>query len=453
MADQAHLLKNWKGMLEKNDFYISEEMVQAENLPSNVIKKEHFEAVEKFQNSSVWKPAPKLKTKVDKHYGKMKVGPARHFWSYKTSQAIRLMVNVYGYPKEMLTTAWFVDKICRWYDLCCSRNPTTCLSRNDEDKYNEAIAQLQGIVALMKNLQIINKFDGSRSWKPVQSGTILTTLSILDLQEIMLDSGLQYVTTAHFSSDCIENLFSSVRAVNPIPSARDFKHISKKICLCQFLKEVKSSSYNYDNSDFLAEFLDNTELKKVKDDSNEIEFVLEFVSNIENHPKLNSLDKNCLYYVLGYIISRIEKYDRHCEKCLSFLKVNSSSYVNEDINKFIIIADYNGNCLTHCDPTIFENVILPVDSAIRNLEESHFDSNKNDLALKIKKASDVLTEKINFPNCHKIKDRLLNRFIKFRLIVLGQQLKSRLEEKNENKKHSKCGSKSVGMRNAVKNVK
>ena len=358
MADPSHLLKNWKGMLQNNDIIISEEFQKAYNLPSNKVTLDHFKAVTDYQATSILQPAPKLSTDTQSHYGKMKVSPAMHFWSHKTSQAMRFMVSAQSYPEELLTSAWFVEKICKWFSLVCSRKPVESLSLFDEQKYEENIGFLLEFVELMKQIQIINKKDKKVAWKPVQTGSILTTLSILDVHKILLEAGLKFVITAHLGSDSMENIFSMARSVasNPTPTARDMKYILRHISFSQFLLEVKSSSYNYDDGgDFLVEFLDKTAVKEIEQElcNVEDEFIPQFISNLHLAPQLSLLEKNCLYWVSGYIISRIQRYDHHCETCISQLKVNSSHYVNDEINKLVTIGDYNGDCLIHCCPLYF----------------------------------------------------------------------------------------------------
>ena len=88
---------------------------------------------------------------------------------------------------------------------------------------------------------------------------------------------------------------------------------------------------------------------------------------------------------------------------------------------------------------------------IRNIPEKDFVGNRNNLATKIKKGSDSLTKEINLHTCHGIKDRLISRFIKFRLNILAKQMTKKLEEKRVNR--PKCGSKEIGMRDAVKHFK
>ena len=52
---------------------------------------------------------------------------------------------------------------------------------------------------------------GKPDWKPVQTGVILSSASILGLAEDLLQP-TNFLLTSRFTQDCLENLFSCVRA-------------------------------------------------------------------------------------------------------------------------------------------------------------------------------------------------------------------------------------------------
>src|SRR5688572_29064402 len=104
--------------------------------------------------------------------------------------------------------------------LVSSRRRVTALSLKDPVQYRKAMDFLRSIIHLFETLSIGNK----GAWKPVQTGIILTTQSIINVTENLLASGYQFILTSRLTSDCIENLFSCVRTKNAVPSPLEFKN-------------------------------------------------------------------------------------------------------------------------------------------------------------------------------------------------------------------------------------
>ena len=114
---------------------------------------------------------------------------------------------------------------------------------------------MHSVVDLFKNLKIGERGD----WKPVQTGVIMSTTSILEIQEELLNDGFKSLLTSRFTQGCLENLFSMVRLKNPIPSSLSFKYALKIISISQFMKPLATqSSYQEDDRDFAVVFLDQS---------------------------------------------------------------------------------------------------------------------------------------------------------------------------------------------------
>ena len=104
----------------------------------------------------------------------------------------------------MLTTAWFIEKTRRWFDLCSSRCFKTALSLKKEEKYNEAISFLKDYISLIQRIKIGEKGH----WKPIQTGIALSTTSIIEIAERLLKvEGFEFFLTSRLSQDKLENLF------------------------------------------------------------------------------------------------------------------------------------------------------------------------------------------------------------------------------------------------------
>ena len=102
------------------------------------------------------KPAPRLRQEdiSPKHFKKMDTGSALHVFSYDTSAALRNLVQKKGFSKDLLTTAWFIEKTKRWFDLCSSRCQKTALSLAKPEKYSEAVNFLNEYVKIIREVKI-----------------------------------------------------------------------------------------------------------------------------------------------------------------------------------------------------------------------------------------------------------------------------------------------------------
>ena len=148
----------------------------------------------------------------------MKVSGALNFFSNSVKAGLHYLVECEGYSKDLLTTAWFIGMINKWFDLMSSRHPIMALSNVNESCYKQAILHLEQVIRVFHEIRI----GVNAKWKPVQTGVILSTTSILNLQSNYLAKGHRFLLTSRFTQDCLENLFSSIRLKNPVPTALDF---------------------------------------------------------------------------------------------------------------------------------------------------------------------------------------------------------------------------------------
>jgi len=144
----------------------------------------------------------------------MKVSKAANIVSTDVSASLQFLVDHENYHSSFKTTAWFIQQVAKWFTLMTSRNPVVALSKFNLEKYNETIQFLHNFMDMFKNIKI-----GSGTWKPCQTGVLLATKSIIDLQNIFLnEKSYKFLLTGIFSQDCLENLFSCIRSVQPIPN-------------------------------------------------------------------------------------------------------------------------------------------------------------------------------------------------------------------------------------------
>merc|ERR1719411_341638 len=89
-------------------------------------------------------------------------------------------------------------------------------------------------------------------WQPTQTGIILSTTAILELQERLLSEGLPFILTSRFSQDKLENLFSQIRRRRATPTPFEFRNALKIVTIAQFLYKPKGGSYEEDDGVYIA---------------------------------------------------------------------------------------------------------------------------------------------------------------------------------------------------------
>ena len=136
---------------------------------------------------------------------------------------------------------------------------------------------------------------GNGVWKPIQTGIILATNNVISLSERILREGVAFLLTSRLTQDCLENLFSTVRKGNPIPTAIEFQKHLKIITIAQYLRTPKSGSYLDDDSTYLADYLEKVPAAEpVPESADAIVVIAEKEDEELGLPELNSL-----YYLAG----------------------------------------------------------------------------------------------------------------------------------------------------------
>lgn len=65
--------------------------------------------------------------------------------------------------------------------LMTSRSPVVAISKFNPEKYSSTILFLKNFIKLFRNIKI------GKSWKPCQTGVVLATEFLLNLQELYLN--------------------------------------------------------------------------------------------------------------------------------------------------------------------------------------------------------------------------------------------------------------------------
>jgi hypothetical protein len=276
LADGPHLLKNIKNCLVQNkSIQLSPYFVEKYKLPSNLVKIEHIKTFCIEEETVDLKFAPKLSVDLlnTGHFNKVKVSHALNVLNWDVSCGMRLAAESTE-DKSSLTTAFFIDMVSKWFKLISSRTTTLALSKFNLRVYQETLLFLDEFITLFSSLQVAPDKNGKALWKPIQTGVILTTKSILDLQNLFLnEKKYSFLLTSRFSQDCLENVFSQIRSRHPVPTAIQFKQDLKLLSVFQYLDMPfnNNTNYEYDEGAPLTGFLNYIRMNQNKKNYNDNE--------------------------------------------------------------------------------------------------------------------------------------------------------------------------------------
>ena len=96
------------------------------------------------------------------------------------------------------------------------------------------------MLELVSNMFFVNR-NGNLSRKPFQAGIIVGIKSVKALYRELMDEGADFFLTSRVNQDCIENLFSCVRAMggsNSHPSPVETINRIRKALVCKNLDFV-----------------------------------------------------------------------------------------------------------------------------------------------------------------------------------------------------------------------
>ena len=441
MADVPHLVKNLRSMLCKHDITLSQAVVEKFCLPSDTVSIKPLEALANFQGDLDLKLAPKFHMGLlhPKHFNKMKVSHAMNVFSMATASGLNFLVEQENFPAAFKTTAWFILQVNHWFDLMSSRHPVLALSKEKPEKFEEAVKFLSHFAEMIGSC----KFGVKGDWKPVQSGIRLSTQSILQLCEDVLSSS-PFLLTSRFTQDCLENLFSSIRFKNPVPTPLELKRALKLISVGQFLKAASTGGYKVDDSEYLADFLSvHPVVSSPEEEFHEV-VICEFTSS----PALSVAEEASLYYLAGYCVQSLNKQHQLCPICLCTAQLEATVDL-ASISSLTCLKEYRQHALFHCSVDVFF-VCRAVEHVIRQLQPSlgnRLQISKSSILNNCENSPDIVAT--SFPECHDFKAKLLAKFVNVRLQIICKQLRT---DQRKCQQGFGLGSRSTAMREFVKKV-
>ena len=215
-------------------------------------------------------------------------------------------------------------------------------------------------------------------------------------------------------------MFSQLRRRQSRPSALHAKDNLKILTMSQYMTDIRNTSYNWDARDWLVGFSDqlNAAAQYRYDEAfpsrpsnngsmlkqDEDEALVEMCSSLCNRTS----EQNVVYYLAGMVVEQISQRVA-CEICIP--SCLSQNRLAEDILFFAELKDYTGTALTYVNTDTF-NFFLEL-GEIFKLNFGRVNSNLENHFLSL--MSNVPASHI--PDCHSVKEKLMKRFIQFRLKI------------------------------------
>lgn len=411
------------------------EIINAFGLFSSVVSLSHIRKLIDIQENSVFKVAPSLTHKhvSPKQYEKMKVNIAAQLLSHSTASALRYAVHENLLPAAALTTAWFLELVNNWFDAANAR-------RRCEALFSKSGAKIHSLLLMMEVVPKLN-FCGRHqsSWKPVQTGILLSTQSLLDLFASLVASGsYQYLLTSRLTQDAVENLFSQIRGRgNAHPNPVHFRHSLRLISISQFLAVPKRSSYNSTDCEFAVSLLKSP--KSVLPPTESMDLINSDQPRYENQLFVaSSCENNALCYLTGWIAFKL-KSQLNCNTCIEFLVSNDPHDATMPETKLTVIKSYGWLTIPS---RMLQQLILDAEGIFR-CSQSECLTSSNALQLLLDRSSDLLNT-VSIPSCHNVGLMALKKFFCLRAHICA----SGLSKSSRNERQ--FGSKSAKSRTTIK---
>ena len=186
------------------------------------------------------------------------------------------------------------------------------------------------------------------------------------------------------------------------------------------MADIRNTSYNWDTRDWLVGFSDQLNAASQyrydeavpsypSNDGNvlkhdEDEALVEMCSSLCNRTS----EQNVVYYVAGLMVKQISQRVA-CETCIP--SCLSHNRLTEDNSFFAELKDYTGTALTYVNSDTF-NFFLELEEIFKsNFGRVNTDLENYFLSLMINVPAS------HIPNCHSVKEKLIKRFIQFRLKI------------------------------------
>lgn len=431
IPDPVHVFKNIRCMLESNKtITFPQDICESENLCHPLVEIKYLDELVNHENNSELKIAFRLKDNLhcQNQYNKMKVSTTRGIFNSRTEAGLKLLSKSTN-NSAIDTTAFFINLVSQWFALMANRKRSLALSKEKIEDYNKAIHHLQKTLNILKKMSIGKKGH----WKPVQTGVLMATESILQLQDFLLNKrDYKFVLTSRFTQDCLENVFSLIRFKMPTPNALQVKQNLKLITISQISSCSKFTNYDVDISENEIEmitinFLDvSKQLAIANCQEKEIESFMEasaiHVPQLEDF-HCNLLDKwewPIIYDIAGAVINSVKRYYNICDICFNAVLWQGP---NDHPYAFVIdLHSYKDNNLYKVSNSCFK-AIMKAEITFRQLRDTLKTVTHVKIINFMVQQLQYVWDETQIPSCHNITNKILSRFftMRFKMYCLNQK--------------------------------
>lgn len=259
----------------------------------------------------------------------MHVGPAVRLFSHQTAAGLRIAVHLKILPQDALSTAWFIEQVCLWFEMTSARSRKVTITRRNMTK---KLSFIWKFLQMFRGIQIGEK----DIWKPLNYGMTIANLTICDIcYELLKEGGYDFLLTHRLNQDAVENIFSQIRKkAGSVPKVSQCLTAIKGITVSQFVSEVKRSNY-HNGSDLML--LDYFAKKKKNQSVESVAGELKLQKSTYPVPDKscfptvqlndedcikNRFDLNMLYYVTGCALNALlNDKKKLCEPCKQFFEI------------------------------------------------------------------------------------------------------------------------------------
>ena len=346
--DPPHALKNIRNNLKTKDFI----------LDGTPISWQIIEELYAFDSENNCRLLPKLTEKhlsLDGFGTKMRVRLAAQVLSHTVASAIKTLSELKFWDEEKqkiaLKTAEFVENFNNLFDIFNTKTFT------EAKPFSKPISEngnswefLKKCMTWLPKLKQIGKPHGQQL--PCVQAWQLNINSLQDMwQRLSTDEEikLKFLFTNRLNQDALENFFSLIRSKNtnddrPDPSR--FQSAFRSLSFESLFSLSKSSNCENDSDFFLLKpddyyqnvckmnemIMHDHSYMKVDNDEND--------ENTSNTAEINSIEKNAISYISGYLLHKLLKINK-CEPCQSKLKSTLEAKTNNDKYIFLKHKQYD----------------------------------------------------------------------------------------------------------------
>lgn len=246
----------------------------------------------------------------------------------------------------------------------------------------------------------------------------MATNAVLRLQKILIEKGHGVVRTSVFNQNCLESLFGVVRLKQRRPTPLQFKSHLRTIAISQYMQPIKNSSYEMDDHQYLTGFMEYLKAAKID------EFKCSSTKP-KNVPSLSNLDipsaaevllssksvseAIAIYHISGYIMGSIKKTSNTCIRCMN--QCVSAVPFDQTYGRYsTFLARVRHKAFMFVTRTIFYFFVC-MEEEINRYIKKHRQLTKGDM---IALQSSLESLRLEIPNCHNLKMKMVKRFIRFK---------------------------------------